>query len=683
MMEPLHPPSGELAKPAPPSGPHGYRDPDDLPTIAYCVSLEAAAALIREVLRDAAGRPVGIDIETAPTQAEADRLQTLEFRQTAIKGEWKAAKRANAPPSELASLEVEKKLLAAQVKFAKTAALDPHRSRIRLVQLYGGGDRVAVIDVFKCGAGVLDLLDGVDVTAHNAAFELSHLEAIGVVLGEVHCTLQAARLTLGEAAMSLADVAQAHLGIELDKTEQTSNWSTPELTREQLQYAALDAVMAFRLAPRILPALGPQSPAYETQIGVTPAVVRMKHCGVLLDLDAHAVLMRTYADKRLEACESYGAACADMGLARLAANIPNKPADKRAVLTEILSSEELRRWARTAKKGELSTARSDLKRAVHYPPLRALVELSKIDKVLTAFGPTLRALVSPVTGRIHASYRVAAAASGRATCSYPNLQQAPREKEFRALFRAAEGNKLVGADFSSMELRAAAHISGDRRMTDVFRQGGDPHRLTASLMLGKPESEVTSEQRAAAKPCNFGMVYGLGPSGLIATAWDQYDIVLTAEDAERWINAVRRAYPELTRWRYDHYEECQRAGRIVIGKDARRGVGRFYPLSRLPKGARNGYTRCCNFPIQGSCADASMLALTAIDQALFEVGSDGAPVLWLHDEIVLEVPQADAERAKELLEQAMVDAFLATFPGAPVNGLVEAHIGLNWAEAKG
>jgi DNA polymerase I-like protein with 3'-5' exonuclease and polymerase domains len=128
------------------------------------------------------------------------------------------------------------------------------------------------------------------------------------------------------------------------------------------------------------------------------------------------------------------------------------------------------------------------------------------------------------------------------------------------------------------------------------------------------------------------------------------------------------------------------AGRIVIGKDAKLGIGRLYPLTRMRQGVKSAYTRCCNLPIQGACADASMQALEAIDQSLFNEGIDGGPVAWLHDEIILVVPEAEAPRAKELLKKAMLDAFEATFPNSLemglLNGLVEARIGSNWASVK-
>ena len=116
---------------------------------------------------------------------------------------------------------------------------------------------------------------------------------------------------------------------------------------------------------------------------------------------------------------------------------------------------------------------SELRRAAHYPPIAALAKIAVLDKQLSSFGITLAAQVSPVTGRIHADYMVAGAITGRASCVRPNLQQIPRDRRFRALFLAAPGNVLVAADFSSMELRAAAEISGDDYMRDAFARGDD------------------------------------------------------------------------------------------------------------------------------------------------------------------------------------------------------------------
>jgi DNA polymerase-1 len=653
-----------------------------LPHLIYCVTPARAAELIAEMRRNAAGWPLAIDIETAPTIAEIEREKALGAELAAVQGRLKAARKARASDPALAA---EAKLLKIRAKYLATAALDPHRARIRLLQAYGGGARVAVVDVFRC-PDALNLLQGADIVAHNAAFELMHLEAAGVELGAIHCTMQAARLTLGERAMSLADAVEAHLGIKLDKTEQASDWAAPQLTHGQLRYAARDVVTTFRLAQRILHALGPQASAYEIQAGVTPAVARMQTRGILMDLDRHAELLRALAAEREEKVEEYRAAAENLGLP---CAVPRTARAVIAALEAMLTHAELTRWPRTAKSGAMSTAQADLRRAAHYPPIPPLVRIARIDKLMTAFGPPLAALVNPVTHRVHPAYLVAGANTGRATCARPNLQQMPSSKSskaFRAVFVAARGKKLVVGDFAGMELRAAAHIFRDDAMIAAFRDGADLHRLTASRMLGKPPADVTDTERAHAKPVNFGVLHGQGARGLATRAWKDYEIALAPTEAAEWIAAFEHAYPDLVRQRREHAERCNRAGGVIIGKDAAKGIGRAYPFSRMAAG-KSAYTRSCNLPIQGGCADASMLALAAIDQDLFDAGIDGGPVAWIHDEIVLEVPAADAEQAKALLEAAMAAAFEETFPGSRelglLNGLVEAHIGDDWAAAKG
>ena len=290
---------------------------------------------------------------------------------------------------------------------------------------------------------------------------MSFFEHADIALGEVHCTMQACRLTLGEKLTSLADAAAAYLDVTLDKTEQTGNWGVAHLSKEQLTYAALDAVVEWRVAERVFPALRDQAPAYEIQIGAVAAAMRMQDRGFKFDIEAHVQLLAELKLERLVAEREYREACLKCGQLALADKIPSTPAEKGVLLATLLSSEELSRWARTAKSGALSTRRSELNRAAHYPPVLALTKLSRIDKMLSSFGQTLVALASPVTGRIHAGYRVAGTASGRASCSRPNLQQIPQDRRFRALFIAEPSHVLICADYASMELRAAAHIFGD------------------------------------------------------------------------------------------------------------------------------------------------------------------------------------------------------------------------------
>ena len=193
---------------------------------------------------------------------------------------------------------------------------------------------------------------------------------------------------------------------------------------------------------------------------------------------------------------------------------------------------------------------------------------------------------------------------------------------------------------------------------------------------------MTDEERKGAKVVNFGGIYGQGAAALCKPHGLSGASFSTRWKPKAWLQAFAHSYFGFTQWRRDHYERCEARHYIVIGKDADRGIGRIFPKSRVPEGG-SYYTRCCNLPIQGACADASMLALAYVDYRLFEAGIEGGPVAWLHDEIVLEVCKDQAEQAAAILEQAMIDGFAETFPGAPLNGLVEPHIGLNWGEAKG
>jgi DNA polymerase I len=558
-----------------------------LPPVVYCVTADEAANAVKAVVRDAMGRPIGLDIETAASPAERARLKALTLSLATARGKLAALKKAKASASDTKTAARDAKALHAHRKMAGQAALDPRRALIRLVQFYGGGDKAYVVDIVRAGQSALRLLDGLNVVAHNAQFELKHLEHAGVELGEISCTLQAARLLLGERRMSLADAAADYLDVALDKAEQAGDWGAPNPTRSQLEYAAADAVAVFRLAQKMLPALGRQRAAYEIQLSAVPAVARMELRGFKLDLGAHARLIADLEKERLAAEQEYCAACLEGGHKALAARAPSTPGEKEALLTTLLSSDELERWRRTEKSGALSTRRSELLRAGHYPPIRALVKLSRIDKILSSFGQTLAALASPATGRIHAHYRVAGTASGRASCAGPNLQQVPRDPRFRALFVPEPGCVFIVADYSAMELRAAAYISRDASMTKAFEEGRDLHRITAARMSGKPLEDVTDEERRGAKAVNFGGIYGQGADGLVQSAWAQWGLVLDPAEAKAWLQAFENSYRGFARWRREHYLRCEDQRRIVIGKDADRGIGRIFPKRCVPEARRS------------------------------------------------------------------------------------------------
>ena len=644
--------------------------------VVYCAEAPQARQLLKAMLK--VTEWVAIDIETAPIKKVAKRRDELAHARVELTGALKALKRLKTAPAEIAALEDTRVKIDDEIKRAKKAGLDPRRARIRLLQVYDGGDRVLVIDLDHTRAGVLKLLEGVNIIAHNAAFELAFLEYAGVAVGGIHCTLQATRLTLGEHASGLDDAAAHYFDLKLDKALQVSDWNATGLTQAQIDYAAIDAVMAWRLAETILPRFDVQKSAYEIQIGAVPAAVRMEQRGFKRDVEAHARLIAELEKEHLAAACEYREACQASGHEELANVIPTTAAQKEALLHTFLTESERACWPRTEKSGAARTRRADLTKVAHHLPIMALVKLTRIAKLTETFGPRLALLASEETGRIHAHYRIAGAASGRATCSGPNVQQIPKDARFRARFKPEPGHVFVVADYSSMELRAAAHISGDVAMREAFENGLDLHKITAARMTGKALDDVTAEERKGAKAVNFGAIYGQGADGLVKSAWANFDIDLSLAEARAWQDAFTAAYPQLVRWRRLHHERCEECGYIVIGRDAAAGNGRIWPKSRLGRDD-SYYTRCCNLPIQGACADASMLALAYVDDRLFDAGIDGGPVAWLHDEIVLEVRDDRAGQAAEILKQAMIDGFIETFPGAPIDGLVEPHAATSWA----
>ena len=154
-------------------------------------------------------------------------------------------------------------------------------------------------------------------------------------------------------------------------------------------------------------------------------------------------------------------------------------------------------------------------------------------------------------------YRIAGTASGRASCSGPNLQQVPHDPRFRALFVPQPGKVLVVADYGSMEMRAAAHASGDIAMREAFENRLDLHRVTAARITGKALADVTPEERKGAKAVNFGSIYGQGAAGLVGSPPGPISTpVLDLAEARAWLDAFAASYPQLVRWRREHYEQC-------------------------------------------------------------------------------------------------------------------------------
>lgn len=560
------------------------------------------------------------------------------------------------------------------------SGLDPHRSHIALLQLYAGGDRAFV---FRGAAAELVLrshwLRRQHLVVHNLGFELAFLRkhcrdyrplTRRRAVGRMDCTMQAAGLLCGVeygGGRSLANASQTFLQVTVPKTLQTSDWSADALSSGQIAYAAADAVLAWKLWLPLQRGLRRKDRwnAYALQRSAILPVVEMELRGLGIDLTEHKRQTARWAADLAEAHQQYAALTGKPP--------PTKPAEVREWLITVLSPTELASWGRTAT-GELSTVSKHLKPLVlRTKTAQPVLDMMARAKLLSVFGSKLASMVNPVTGRLHTHYSIAGTKAGRFSASVPNLQQLPsrRAPEFKRCVVAAPGNVLIGCDWSQIELRAAAWISGDVALTELYANGRDLHAENAAAIANVSMDEVTQAMRTAAKAVSFGALYGIGPTNLAINARADYGVEMSEDDAREALDRFFSAYPQLRQWRKEHFAVCQQLKHIKIG------IGRV--VEAAWEGGSLSFPQCCNLPIQGICADAMLRAIVLTHSRLLR-SVHGGLVASVHDELLLEVHADDGEIARKILQDAMLDAFTATFPGAPTNGVADAKIGATWAE---
>ena len=229
---------------------------------------------------------------------------------------------------------------------------------------------------------------------------------------------------------------------------------------------------------------------------------------------------------------------------------------------------------------------------------------------------------------------------------------------------------LVTADYSQVELRIAAEVSGDKAMLEAFRNDGDLHAKTAENISGRSKENQTKEDRNAAKICNFALLYGAGAKSLREYARINFKVLWTAEQAEEYVMIFRDAYPEFRQWQVETTKNAKETlfATTVLGKHRA-----LHPEAY--------YTTSLNQPIQGAAAEVMKIALINLDASLERV--PGAFLIsTVHDEVGLECYPKDLEEVKEILEIDMAGAMLQVFPNAHTKGLIEINYGETWYDAK-
>ena len=544
------------------------------------------------------------------------------------------------------------------------AGLDPYKASIRLLQL-ADRETVLVFDLLHIPAALIAPAMDRPLIAHNAGFEYRFLTRAGLSPKLLHCSLLMARVATGKTqGLGLADCSKAVLNVTVDKTLQVSSWHNPELSTSQIEYAALDAVLALKLSDSYLPIIRStgQTDAYKRLVRALPVVAHQMLAGVPFDSAAHKQLMD---DWRREIEPLRESLTTELGIN------PDSAAQLAQWLSKTLDNKTLSSWPKTAS-GQLSTDADTLLSANH-PALVGLRRYKILGKQLSTYGDGYTGHIHPVTGRVHSDFGIGGTKGGRFYCRNPNLQNAPRDPVFRALFKAPPGRCLVVADYSQVELRIAALLAPDKVMLAAYQQGSDLHIRTAAAVSGIPENEVTKAQRQLAKACNFGLIYGMGSRGLAAYASASYGVDMPLKAAEQARSAFFTAYPGIHAW------HSRTRLQSAQNQTVRTRGGLVRDLGNEQFGWK--LTEALNTPVQGSGAECLLESLIALPGEL--AGLDAKVIHHVHDEIILECAESDAGKAKVALTSAMQKGFDALFPEAGMPGLVEAHSGPDWHSAKG
>ncbi|HKK75434.1 MAG TPA: DNA polymerase I [Saprospiraceae bacterium] len=332
------------------------------------------------------------------------------------------------------------------------------------------------------------------------------------------------------------------------------------------------------------------------------------------------------------------------------------------------------RWRKT-KSGQYSTNEEKLTElAAEFPIVDDILRYRGLSKLKSTYVDALPKLLNPKTGRIHTSYNQALAATGRLSSNHPNLQNIPIRTPEGAKIRKAfiprdENHILLAADYSQIELRIIAEISGDEAMLEAFQEGKDIHRATAARVFEVPYDEVTKKQRYRAKTVNFSIVYGAGATNL------SQQLEIKRSEAKDLIDQYFRQYQGLQKYMNDIVKEAREKGYVSTLMGRRRYIRDINSKSSLMRS--NAERIAVNTPVQGSAADMIKVAMINIYDTFAQQNLGTKMILQVHDELVFDVPKEELETVRPIIEEKMRDAM----PGLKVPILVGIDTGENWLEA--
>lgn len=475
---------------------------------------------------------------------------------------------------------------------------------------------------------------------------------------------------------NLDALALEHLGMEKVPTTAVIGTGKKQITMDQAplalvaDYACEDADAVIQLREKLAPRLekgGLESLYRDIELPLIDVLIEMEEAGVALDtemLQAMSVTMKKDLDHLIE--EIYEIAGEEFNI--------NSTQQLGKILFEKLKVHELAGWKR-AKRTKTGYA-TDVKvlESLAFHPLPAkLLDYRQLTKLKSTYIDALPRMVLKKTGRVHASFNQTVAATGRLSTSDPNLQNIPIRTELGREIRKAfvpgqPGWKILSADYSQIELRIMAHISGDETMVDAFRHDEDIHRRTAADIFDVSVDDVSEEMRRKAKTINFGIIYGMGPYGLANR------LQIPVPEAEAFITAYFDRYPKVNAFMASTIAQAYEQGYVTTLMHRRR----YLPeLQNSNKNMRDfGERTAINTPIQGTAADLIKMAMIKVAARLRSEHWQAVMISQIHDELLFEVADEEVERLSAMVREEMEGAIALSVPIK-----VDIGVGESWFEA--
>ncbi len=514
--------------------------------------------------------------------------------------------------------------------------------------------------------------DSVPKVGHNIKYDALVLRNEGIRLDGIVCDTMVASYLLnpsrrrhGLDALALEYLSHQTIPISslIGKGKNQKSFAEVGIS-EACDYACEDVDVTLGLLEEMAPqleALELRSLMDETEVPLIPVLVEMEARGVLVDLELLSDLREEFQGELDQLTgEIYKLAGEEFNL--------NSPQQLQEILFEKLG---LPRGKKT--KTGYSTDSEVLEGLIpEHPIARRILDYRVLGKLVSTYIEALPRLVNPDTGRIHTSFNQTVAATGRLSSSEPNLQNIPIRTEegrrIRQAFIAPEGRVLLSADYSQIELRIMAHLSGDERLIDAFRNGEDIHTTTAAAILNAPVDEVTDIQRRQAKTVNFGVMYGMGSVSL------GKQLAIPSAEAKEFIENYFERFSGVARYIEETKEAARKNGYVTTLLNRRRYMPELE--STAPRIRAFAERTAVNMPIQGSAADMIKKAMIAIQEWIWKESVAADMLIQVHDELVFEVDEDQVEEVRRVVVEMMEGALELNVPI-----VVDAQWGKTWADA--